>query len=126
MNTSSKNKPNFDLAMNGTTFKNIAKMLDKPLSTVYTMIKCFQMTRCVKRKPCSGLKRSFQTLQLIKVIKGRISQNPVRSMRKMANKLPVSEHSIRNVVRKDLKAKLRVRIKKHLVSPSVKQKRFER
>ena len=55
---SSKNKPIVDLAMNGTTPKEIAKMLTKPLSTVYTVIKHFQMTGCVKRKPGIGLKRS--------------------------------------------------------------------
>ena len=52
---SSKNKPIFDVPMKP---KNIAKMLNKPLSTVYTMIKHFQMTGCAKTKPGSGLKRS--------------------------------------------------------------------
>ena len=84
------------------------------------------MTDCVKRKPGSRLKRSVQTLQLTKAVKGRISRNPVRSIRKMVKELSASEHTIRNVVRKDLKAKSRARIKKHLVSPSVKEKRFER
>ena len=44
----------------------------------------------------------------------------------MDKELSASEHTIRNVVRKDLKTKLRARIKKHLVYPSVKEKRFER
>ena len=44
----------------------------------------------------------------------------------MAKELSVSEHTIRNVVRKDLKANSRARIKKHLVSPIVKEERFER
>ena len=53
-----KNKPIVDLAMNSTMPKNIAKMLNKPLSTVYTVIKRFQMTGCAKRNPGSGSKRS--------------------------------------------------------------------
>ena len=84
------------------------------------------MTGHVKRKPSSSLKRSIRTPQLIKVVNGQIFWNPVRSMRKRAKELSVSEHTIRNVVRKGLKAKSRARIKKHLVSPSVKEKRFER
>ena len=97
---SSKNNSIVDLAVNGTTLKYIAKMLNKTLSTVYTVFKRFQMTGRVKKKPGSGLKRSVRT-QLIKVVKDRISRNPVRSMRKMAKVLFVSEHTIRNVVRKD-------------------------
>ena len=45
-------------------------MLNKPLSTTYTVIKHFQMTGCVKRKPGCGLKRSIRTPQLIKAVKG--------------------------------------------------------
>ena len=101
--------------MNGTTLKDILKMLNKPLSTVYTVIKRFQMTGRVKRKPGSVLKGSFRTPQLIKAVKGRISRNPVRSMRKMANEQSVSEQTIRNEVRKDLKAKSRARFKKHVI-----------
>ena len=44
-------------------------------------------------KPRNGLKRSARTPQLIKAVKGRISRNPVRSMRKMAKELSVSEHT---------------------------------
>ena len=45
----SKNKPIDYLAMNGTTPKDITKMLNKPLSTVYTVIKRFQMTGVLRR-----------------------------------------------------------------------------
>ena len=91
---SSKNKPIVDLGMNGYTPKDIAKMLNKPMSTVYTVIKHFQMTGCAKRKPGSGSKRSlFQ-------VKGQISWNPLQSMRKMAKELSVT--TIRNKFRKDL------------------------
>ena len=90
---SSKNKPTVDLATNGTTPEDICKMLNKPLSTVYSLIKRFQMTGRVKRKPGSGLKRSVRTPQLIKEVKDRISRNPVRSMRKMAKELSVINQS---------------------------------
>ena len=96
---SSKNKPIVDLAINSTMPKDIAKMLNKPLSTVCTVIKRLQMTGRVKRKPGSGLKSSARTPQLIKAVKGRISRNPVRSMSKMAKELSVSEHTIRNLVK---------------------------
>ena len=76
----SKNKLIVGLAMNGTTLKGILKMLNKPLSTVYTVIKRFQMTGRVKRKPGSVLKGSFRTPQLIKAVKGRISRNPVNEV----------------------------------------------
>ena len=65
---SSKNRPVVDLAMNDTTPKEIAKMLNKPLSTVYTGIKRFHVTGRVKRKPDSSLKRSIP--QLIKAVNG--------------------------------------------------------
>ena len=68
--TSSKNKPIVYLDKNGTMPKDIAKMLNKPLSTVYTVIKHFQMTGRVKRKLGSGLRRSVLTPQLIKAVKG--------------------------------------------------------
>ena len=123
---SNKNKLIIDLAMNGTTPKDTAKMINKPLSIVYTVIKRFQMTGCVKRKPDSGFRRSVRTPQLIKAVKSRIFRNPVRSMKKMAKKLSVSQYNIRNVVSKDLKAKSRARVKKLLVSQSVKEKRSER
>ena len=84
------------------------------------------MTGRVKRKPGSGLKWSVRTTQLIKAVMGRISRNPVRSMMKMAKELSVSKHTIKNVVRKDLKTKSRARIKKHMISTSGKEKRFER
>ena len=74
---SSKNKPIVDLAMNGNTPKNIAKMLPKPLSAVYSVIKLFQMTGQIKRKPGSGLKRSVPAPQLIKTIKGQISRDAI-------------------------------------------------
>ena len=121
---SSKNKPVVDLAMNGTTPEDIAKMLNKPLSIVYTVIKRFQMSCRIKRKPGSGLKKSVRTPQLIKTVKGQISRNPVRSMRIMAKELSVSEHTVRNVVRKDLKTKSRARVKKHLFSQSLKEKKI--
>ena len=54
---SSKNNSIVDLAVNGTTLKYIAKMLNKTLSTAYTVFKRFQMTGRVKKKPGSGLKR---------------------------------------------------------------------
>ena len=110
-----------DLARNGTTSKDNPKMLNKPLSTAYTVTKYLQMTGRVKRKNGSGLKRSVRTPQLIKAVKSQISWSPVWLMRKMAKKLSVSEQTIRNVVKKDLKAKSRAKIKKNLVSPSVKQ-----
>ena len=43
-----KNQPIIDLPKNGTMPKGSAKMLKKPLSTIYTVISCFQMTGCVK------------------------------------------------------------------------------
>ena len=72
MKVNSTNNPNVDLVMNGTTPKGISKMLNKPLSTVYNVIKHFQITGCVKRKPSSDLKKSVRTPLLIKTVKGRI------------------------------------------------------
>ena len=53
---STKTQPIIDLTVNDTTPKDIAKMLNKLLSTFYTMVLYFQTIVCVKRKPGSGLK----------------------------------------------------------------------
>jgi hypothetical protein len=59
-------------------------------------------------------------------IRAKIEQDPTKSMRQMARELKISERSVRDIVKLDLKAKSRARTKKHLVTQVAKDKRFEK
>uniref|UniRef100_A0A914CDJ0 Transposase Tc1-like domain-containing protein n=1 Tax=Acrobeloides nanus TaxID=290746 RepID=A0A914CDJ0_9BILA len=66
--------------------------------------------------PRSGRPRTSRTLRLIKVVRERIRRNPRRSMRKMVKELRISEGSVRNIVKKDLRLRLYKLKKTHLLT----------
>lgn len=78
------------------------------------------------RKSGSGRKRTVRTPALIQSIKKKVTRNPVRSMRKMAKEANVSEKTVRRVIKYDLKAKSRARVKRHLITDRIKEARLDR
>ena len=106
--------------------KDISNVLSIPMSTVYEVKARCSITGTVRRKSGSGKIPSVRTPELIKAVRDRIRRNPVRSMREMARSFNVSEKTMRTVVKKDLKAKSRARVKRQLLTAKTKAARLER
>ena len=62
----------------------ISRILDMPNSTVWNIIKKFQITKKVVDLPRTGYPRCMRTPKKIKAIRERVGGNPKRSMRKMS------------------------------------------
>ena len=93
---------------------------------VYRTIRRYKDTGSVQDRARTGRPTSVCTQQLKKKISSRISRNPRRSIRKMARDFSVSHESVRKVVRNELGLKsLKLQTVHHL-TPTLRQKRFER
>ena len=77
-------------------------------------------------KPRKARKKTVRTNDVVLKVKNRIKYNPVRSMRKMANEMGISEPTMRRIIKEDLGAKSRARTKHHLLTKALKESRFER
>jgi transposase len=110
----------------GMTRKDIATSLKIHRSTVYRIIDKFKATGTIKRLSGQGRPRTVRTPAAIRAVRDRIRRNPVRSMRKVAKDLDISERTIRRIVKVNLGAKSRARIAKQLISSDAKTKRLER
>jgi len=108
------------------TPKDINNALSIPISTVYEVKAMCSITGTVRRKLGSGKNPSVRTPELIKAMSDRIRRNPMRSMREMTRSLNVNEKTIRTVVKKDLKAKSRARVKRKLLTVRTKAARLEK
>ena len=95
-------------------------------ATIFNIKKRLKVDGHVKRKSGSGAATTVSTPSLVSKIKYRIRTNPVRTMRGMARELGVSEHTVRNVVKKKLGARSLARTKKFLLSERLKALRVER
>ena len=87
----------------GKTNSEILKLLKAPRSTVYHTVSRFKELQSTDDRPRSGRPRSSRTPKVINAVKARIRRNPKRSMRAMARDMNVSEKTIRNIVKIDLK-----------------------
>lgn len=108
--------------------KSVAEILDevKCSKATFYRIKALMGKPPIVRKPGQGRKRTVRTSKLIRSIKSKIRRNPVRSMRLMAREAGVSEKTVRRVVKFDLKAKSRVRERRHLITERIRRLRVER
>lgn len=102
------------------------RLLLRHISTVYRIISKFKTTGSTERLPGQGRKRTARTAANIKAVRERIRRNPVRSMRKIARDLGVSDFTVRNIVKNNLHAKSRARTSKQLISASSQAKRLAR
>ena len=106
--------------------KDIANTVKIHRATVYRIINKFKATGTTQRLPGQGQKRTVRTPVAIRAVRERIRRNPVRSMRKVAKDLSISEKTVRRIVKEDLGFKSRARTAKQLISAETKVKRFER
>ena len=60
---------------------------------------------------------------MIKSVCAKIVRNPVRSIRKLAVEANISERSMQRVIKDDLHASFRARVKRHLITERVKELR---
>ena len=115
-----------ELHRSGKTHSEIVKLLKAPRSTVYLTLSRYRELGSTKDRPRSGRPRSSRTPEMINAVRVRIRRNPKRSMRGMARDMKVSEKTIRNIVKKDLKMlSLKMITRQHLTELQ-KEKRLAR
>ena len=107
------------------TAKEISEVVGCHLSIVYR-VKKFLQDASKPRKPGSGRPRIARTSNVIKSVRAKIARNPVRSIRKLAVEANISERSMRRVIKDDLHASSRARVKRHLITKRVKELRVSR
>lgn len=107
------------------TPKEIAEAVGCHLATVYRIKKSLQ-DGPKQRKPGSGRRRSARTQIVIKSVRAKIARNPVRSIRKLAKDANISEKSMRRIIKEDLHASSRARVKRHLITERIKELRVSR
>ena len=90
---------------------------------IFCTIKRFNETGSLLDRPRSGRPVSVST---VRMRKGRVLQNPRRSVRKMAKELKISRGSLQNIVKKDLGLSSYKRRKVHFLTKSMKVKRLSR
>lgn len=74
-------------------------------SFVSRTIARYRDTGSVAPRPKSGRKKTATSAEMVRKVKKRIERNPRRSGRKMARELKISQGSIRNILKNELKLK---------------------
>ena len=74
----------------------------------------------------SGRPRIARTSNVMKSVRAKIALKPIRSIRKLAVETNISEISMRRVIKDDLHASSRARVKRHLITERVKELRVSR
>jgi len=97
----------------GLAKKEIAKQLEVPLRTIYSVLKTFQERQTLNRKPGSARPRGCTKPELVQKVKLSIQRNPTISIRTLAEKYGTSIGMIQ-------------RIKKQLQYRSYKKKKIAR
>jgi transposase len=113
----------------GKSPSEIARALKKDdihRSTIYRIVKRFKVRGEVSNLKSPGRPRTARTPKQIQSVKARIKRNPRRSIRKMAKELLISEKSVRQIVKKDLKLSSYRLQRKHYISEEVAAKRLAR
>ena len=105
---------------------DIVKQISVSRATVFNVKRRLKESGHVKRKPGSGRKPTVTTPKLVEAVRSRLRRNPVRTMRGMAKELKVSEHTVRNIVKKKIKARSLARSKRFLLTDRLRSLRLER
>lgn len=92
----------------GMTIKEIVKLV-RPIGIkqrfVYRTVKRLQETGSIKDRKRSGRPRTARTKERIRRVQMKIQRNPQRSARKLAKEEGVSDFSMRQIIKVDLKLK---------------------
>ena len=87
----------------GISPSEISKWLEMDLSKVSNQIKRYKELGTLHDRPRSGRPGTATTKKNKEIFRSRIRPNSPRSMRKMAQDLQISEGSVRNIVKTQLK-----------------------
>ena len=94
---------------------NEVRLLNVSKSVVSKAVKRFKEFSHTKDRPRSGRPRTANTPANRKLIRDRIRRNFLRSMRQMVREIGIDEHSVRHIVKKELKLKsLKLQKAQHL------------
>ena len=112
---SNKRAAIIELHHTGKTNSEIVKLLKAPRTTVYHVVSRFKKLQSTGDRSQSRRPRSFQMPTMINAARARIRRNPKRSMKAMARDMNVSEKTIRNIGKIDLKmSSLKMQTCQHL------------
>lgn len=109
--------------------RKIASLLDVPRSTVQDHLKRYEQTSSHQNKPKGRPQKTARNRRNIQRCKGMIRRNPTtksNSTRKLAKKLGISQTSVLQILRKDLRMKPYKFLKRQKLSEKVKNMRFQR
>ena len=95
-------------------------------SGVYKTIKRFKDTGSYLPKVRSTPPRSVRTPKLVNSIRGKLRRNPERSGRQLARELQVSQTTMQNILRKDLKCYPYKKTKRQLFLCKTRDKKSEK
>ena len=87
----------------GKTNSEIIKLLKAPKLTVWHTVTRFKELNSIEDRPRSGRPRTFRNPKGMNAVRARIRHNPKRSMRIMALEMDMSEKTMRNIVKANLK-----------------------
>ncbi|RCN47506.1 hypothetical protein ANCCAN_06403 [Ancylostoma caninum] len=105
---------------------DIAKRLDVNPRTVRRAISLFRDTDDIIGHPRSGRPRTVVVRKNVEIIRKRITRNPKRSMRKMAEDLKISDRSVRRIVHCELNCRSYRLQKCQALTSGNKRKRVQR
>jgi transposase len=110
----------------GMTVPDISQKLGMASSTIYYQLHRYLKTGSYSRVKGQGRKRTARTPDNVTKIKAKFKKDPFKSMRQVARELQINKKQVRQVVKVDMKAKSRARVKKHLVTQVSKEKWLEK
>ena len=93
---------------------------------VWSTVKRFQETGQAVDCPRSSGPVTKRTDKAIKIIRVKIRRNPNRSMRKMAKETNMSEFTVREIVKNNLKLTVYCKTRLHLISDATRLKKLQR
>ena len=110
----------------GKSGRKIAESLNIPARTAQAVIKRFKETGSYNDKARSGRPRTARTPANKRKIKSRIQRNPSNrknSTRKLGKAIGISHETVRTILREDIGAKSRKRVKAHGLTEKAMEKR---
>ncbi len=110
----------------GHTQKKIAKRFQITQQSVSNIIKRYKETGSYNDRPRSGRKKTARTRKNITKVKRIIARNSVKSTRKIAKQLKISNFTVHKILKDDLGLHPYKMVKKPLLSAATIKKRLHR
>jgi len=106
--------------------REICAVVGVSLKTVYNVRKAVASGKGTIRKSGSGGENKKRTPDFLDALQTKITEDPTKSLRKMANEMNVQPSTVQLAAQKDLGYKSFVRTQRHLLTESLKSKRLVR